>query len=148
MRGSHPGTTDAPTDTMRTIISIALSLCLGCAARVYTHGSALVVGEPPPVRLTDAVPISPGPGYVWVGGYWAWDGGQYLWQEGRYVRLRHGYVYHRPRWVHRGRRYLFVPGTWVARTGRQPPPPARPGRHPSPPARRGRHPSPPAVRRR
>ena len=38
--------------------------------------------EPPPPRY-EAVVVSPGPGFVWVGGEWGWNGG-WAWSSGRW----------------------------------------------------------------
>jgi hypothetical protein len=85
----------------------------GCAARVYSPGAAVAVETAPPPLRYEAVPVAPGPDYVWAGGYWSWGGAQYVWVPGRYV-VRPGahYVYRRPVWVRQGRRYHYRPGGW------------------------------------
>jgi uncharacterized protein YcfJ len=40
-----------------------------------------VVAPPPPPAQT--VVLAPGPGYVWIGGYWAWNGG-WVWVGGHW----------------------------------------------------------------
>ena len=41
---------------------------------------------PPPVERVVRVPRSPGPGYVWVGGYWYPNGARYKWHDGYWTR--------------------------------------------------------------
>ncbi len=43
------------------------------------------IGTPPPPRVVH-VPASPGPGYVWVDGYWYANGGRWAWHNGYYTR--------------------------------------------------------------
>ncbi len=53
----------------------------GCAARVdYYRGYA-----PPPPRY-EVVGVAPGPGYIWINGYWAGNPGHYRWVRGRWSR--------------------------------------------------------------
>jgi hypothetical protein len=40
---------------------------------------------PPPTAVVTPVGVAPGPGYVWVPGYWDWVGGQWVWVEGRWI---------------------------------------------------------------
>ena len=57
-----------------------------------------VVVQPPPVRV-EVVPVAPGPGYVWVNGYWSWNGA-WFWVPGRYVFPPRAHV-------------VWVPGVWI-----------------------------------
>jgi len=43
------------------------------------------IGPPPPPRVL-AVPASPGPGYVWVDGYWYANGSRWAWHNGYWTR--------------------------------------------------------------
>jgi WXXGXW repeat (2 copies) len=49
----------------------------------------LVVGAPPPPPppgvVVAPVGVAPGPGYVWVPGYWDWVDGRWVWVDGRWV---------------------------------------------------------------
>jgi len=67
----------------------------GCAAHV-----AYVRVPPPPARV-EAYGYAPGPGYVWIQGYWRWGGRGYAWAPGYWVRPP------RPAAV-------WVPGHWVS----------------------------------
>ena len=82
------------------------SACAGARGRVYIRTG------PPPLRA-EAVLVSPGPGYVWVPGYYQYTGAGYVWVGGRYERPPRG----RARWVpshwERDRRgWYFVEGHW------------------------------------
>lgn len=70
-------------------------------------GAAPVVIAPsaPPPPPAEAVVVAPGPGYVWITGYWGWVGGRHVWTQGRWVAPRPGY-----RWV--PRRWAQGPGGW------------------------------------
>ncbi len=86
--------------------SIAATACVGASGRVYIRTG------PPPVRA-EVVAVSPGPGYVWVPGYYAYERGAYVWVAGRYMRPPRA----RARWVpghwQRDRRgWYFVEGHW------------------------------------
>ena len=40
---------------------------------------------PPPAVVVSPVGVAPGPGYVWVPGYWDWVGDQWVWVDGRWI---------------------------------------------------------------
>ena len=73
------------------------------------------IGPPPPPRVY-AVPTSPGPGYVWVQGYWYVAGNHYRWHNGYWTRPPYGGAV----WVaphHDGERYFD--GYWEGEHGRR-----------------------------
>ena len=75
-------------------------------------GQVVVVTAPPPPRR-EVVYAPPGPGFIWVNGYWAWRGARYVWIAGRYERPPRGANrWHEPRWEHRGGNYIFIEGRW------------------------------------
>ena len=66
--------------------SIAFALCLPIPA-----GAAVVfVRVVPPRPVVERVVRAPGPGYVWVGGYYRWDGHTYIWTPVRLASGRFG----------------------------------------------------------
>lgn len=91
------------------VIGISLAASVACAAprgRVYVR-----VG--PPAPIIEARVVAPGPGYVWVPGYYAWERGAYVWLPGRYVlppRARAVWV--APHWERERRGWFFVAGHW------------------------------------
>ena len=79
---------------------------LSADTRVYVN----VV--PPPLRR-EVIAVAPGPGYVWVPGYYSWAGTAYVWAPGRYVLAPHPHaVWVAPHWVHHSRGWYVVPGRW------------------------------------
>jgi hypothetical protein len=72
----------------------------------------VVVTAPPPPRH-EVVYGRPGPGYVWINGYWAWRGGRHVWIAGHWeMPPRRDVHWIEPRWERRGRSYVFLEGHW------------------------------------
>ena len=75
----------------------------------YVAPAPVVAYAPPPVPVAAYVPPAPGPGFVWVGGYWYPAGAQYAWHAGYWARR----PYPRAYWV--GPRYYghqYYHGYW------------------------------------
>lgn len=76
-------------------------------------GSDIYVEVAPPPPQTEVVVTSPGPGFIWVSGYWGWNAGRHVWIAGSWQRPPSGFhAWNAPRWEHRGRGYVFVRGGW------------------------------------
>jgi hypothetical protein len=90
-----------------TAVLLATPTAASAATRVYVR-----VGPPAPV--VEVRTVSPGPRYVWVGGYHRWDGRAYVWAPGRWVvPPRHRTVWVPARWVHdRHHGWYVVSGRW------------------------------------
>jgi len=74
--------------------------------------SATVVEQSPPPPQVEVMPVSPGPAYYWVPGYWSWNG-TWVWVGGRWAaRPWHGAVWVGGHWSHHGRGYIWVGGGW------------------------------------
>ena len=77
---------------IRTIKVLAAGSAIAACAAFTTSSQAQVgigvtIGrEPPPAVRYEARPVAPGPGFVWVDGYWNWAGGRYVWVPGRWNR--------------------------------------------------------------
>lgn len=86
--------------------ALSLSACtLATTGQVhYPHGSAAVVVAPmaPPPPQREIITLAPGPGYVWIDGYWVWEYNRYAWRPGYWAAQRRGHAWVPPRW-HRGR---------------------------------------------
>ena len=100
--------------TRMTLVLAVLMFLIGVGAPILSAQVSLGIriGPPPPPRVL-AAPVAPGPGYVWVGGYWYPVGGHYRWHAG-YWSLP---PYPGARWVgphHDGER--FFAGYWVTET--------------------------------
>ena len=97
-----------------------VTLSTGCAVHqepVYgaygTYDGAVYVNEPPPAPMTEAIIASPGPGFVWVGGYWGWAGNRWNWYGGHWTHPPHrGAHWIAPRYYARGNQHVWVHGGW------------------------------------
>jgi YXWGXW repeat-containing protein len=85
------------------------------AAAVFGQVSiGIRIGAPPPPRVIRVQPPSPGPGYLWVTGYWYPSGNKYKWHEGYWTRPPYASAH----WVephHDGQRYFE--GYWDGERG-------------------------------
>lgn len=95
---------------------LILALVLSASALVNAQVSIGVrIGPPPAPRIIRRVPVSPGPGFVWLDGYWFADGGRYRWHDGYWTRP----PFEGARWVgprHEGGQ--FYGGYWDGARGR------------------------------
>ncbi len=65
------------------LAAMMLTAGLGLAAQ-FSVG--IHIGEPPRPRELRVRPVSPGPGYNWVDGYWYPQGNRYTWHQGYWTR--------------------------------------------------------------
>jgi hypothetical protein len=81
---------------------------------VYTTApEPVIVQQGPPPVIVEQVPPSPGPGYVWIGGYQHWDRDHWIWVHGRYDRPPHaGAIWVQPRYENFDRGVRYHPGHW------------------------------------
>lgn len=76
-------------------------------------GAVYYANVPPPPLRVEARGYAPGPGYVWIDGYWGGGGGRQVWVAGRWVVPPHRHaVWVAPRWDRDGRRYRYHEGHW------------------------------------
>jgi hypothetical protein len=100
------------------------TLCLAFATMLLSlpPSSAQVVGvaitvAPPPIPVYVQPPI-PGPGYIWVPGYWAWGDDDYYWVPGTWVLAPTvGYLWTPGYWHWRDDGYYWRAGYWGPRVG-------------------------------
>ena len=88
---------------------LGLAFLMGSTILSAQFSIGVRIGEPPPPRVVRVHPRSPGPGYVWVDGYWYPNGRRYVWHDGYWTRPPYGSA----RWI--GPRYeggLFYEGYW------------------------------------
>lgn len=81
------------------LLSAASFLLLDCAS----HAAYVAYYGPPAPRVERYV-YAPGPGYVWVPGYYSWAGSNYNWVGGRWALPPHAHA-------------SWVPGHYVQRYG-------------------------------
>ena len=102
---------------MRKFIGAALLatiLLTGSPALKAQVSVGIGIGAPPPPRVY-ARPVAPGPGYVWVDGYWYPVDGRYVWHRGYWTEPPYGgAIWVGPRWE--GGRYYN--GYWNGDRGR------------------------------
>src|SRR5262249_19536509 len=96
---------------------IVLLFMLGwCSSASGQVSIGVAIGPPPPPRVVRVLPTSPGPGFIWVEGYWYPIGHHYKWHSGYWTRP----PYAGARWVgphHDGER--FYGGYWDGEHGRR-----------------------------
>ena len=87
------------------LFGAVLSACGG-----YSHA---YVAYGPPAPRYGAVGYAPGPGYIWVDGYWNRYGGDWRWVGGRWAQPPRGYHHwERSEWRNEGGHWRFHEGRW------------------------------------
>ncbi|HEY7290289.1 MAG TPA: hypothetical protein VH583_10680 [Vicinamibacterales bacterium] len=95
-----------PAALVAALAAVASPGCASPSGRVYVH-----VG--PPAPIVEARVAAPGPGYVWLPGYYRWNGAAYVWAPGRWERpVRPSARWVPGHWVHEHRGWYFAEGHW------------------------------------
>jgi hypothetical protein len=96
------------------LIGVATALMLtGCVVATRVPSTVLYVDRAPPVAYNEAVLASPGPGYVWINGYYSWTGREYYWNRGHWTLPVRGYNHwNQGYWQRDPRGHYWVPGHW------------------------------------
>jgi hypothetical protein len=107
--------------TKISIVSAAIPLFVGCVERrvVYVQSpppapamAEIVVSQAPPTPPQEVIVAAPGPGYVWVPGYYQWHG-RWVWERGAWVVRPHPHaVWVGGHWDRRGHDYVWRGGHW------------------------------------
>ena len=81
---------------------------------VEDQPEAVVVEEAPPPMVVEEYGPAPGPGYVWMGGFYSYHGHHYVWTRGSWGRPPHpGARWEPHRWVReRDGRHHYYAGHW------------------------------------
>lgn len=92
------------------MLAVLAGTLVGCGGGGYV---AVRNGPPPPRAAMGPRGYAPGPGYVWVDGYYDYRGRNYVWTDGGWRRPPRG----RARWVpgrmeRRGRGEVWIRGRW------------------------------------
>jgi WXXGXW repeat (2 copies) len=85
----------------------------------YDAPQLISADVPPPPLPVYEQPIIPGPGYLWVPGYWAWsDDFEYYWVPGTWVLAPEpGLLWTPAYWAWNDGEYVFYPGYWGTHVG-------------------------------
>jgi hypothetical protein len=76
-------------------------------------GNTMILATAPPALQTDVTVVQPGPGYVWITGYWTWRNEQYQWMSGHWEMPPNSRsVWVAPTIVPQGNNYRFTEGYW------------------------------------
>ncbi|MFO1328592.1 MAG: hypothetical protein U1F56_14640 [Rubrivivax sp.] len=81
----------------------------------YAMEPGPVVDAAPPPAPYEAQPVAPGPGYVWIGGYWGWNLGRHVWIGGRWALPPAGYGWVPGYWGRHGQGWRWHGGYWGRR---------------------------------
>ena len=102
--------------TQITLLALACGACplamrAGVEIGVNFGGPEVIVRSQPPAERFERVPLSPGPGYVWIRGHWGWHHEHWEWINGRYDRVTQpGNVWISGQWVSRGDGWVWIEG--------------------------------------
>jgi hypothetical protein len=105
---------------MRNSNAVLLCSVFCLAASVGTTACApppppgvVYVARRPPGERVEVIGMRPGPGYVWVRGFWRWERDDYAWITGHWVLAERGFRDWVPgRWRHNHRGWYYVEGHW------------------------------------
>jgi hypothetical protein len=87
-------------------VMMAATACAAPVGRVYVRTG------PPPVVVERRGPV-PGPGFVWIGGFYRWTGREYVWVPGHYEHAPRPRARWAPgHWAHGRHGWYFVEGRW------------------------------------
>jgi hypothetical protein len=97
----------------------SLVVTSGCGTQLPTNaqpgagvGQEILVPTAPPLPVTEEVTVSPGAGFVWVGGAWNWVG-HWVWESGHWARPpRPGMTWEPHQFEYRGGKRVFIRGGW------------------------------------
>jgi hypothetical protein len=114
-------------------INRVLLIALACAAAplsaladvgigINIGGPDFVVRTQPPPERMEPVPMSPGPGYIWVRGHWGWRHETWEWMPGHWANAQPGQEWIPGQWVPRNGGYVWVEGHFVVQSAPPPPP--------------------------
>jgi hypothetical protein len=99
--------------TFKHVILSGILLASSGLARCGGGYVAYRVPAPPAPRVVGAFGFAPGPGYVWMDGFWDLRGSRWVWVDGRWGRPpRAGAVWVPDRWERHGDGWRHNRGRW------------------------------------
>lgn len=97
---------------LRVAVLVLTVSTAGCATMSMMGGIEYIAVAPPPARV-DAMPMWPGPSFVWVAGHWRWEPGGWAWVGGYWSPRRAGQSWVPGRWRHHKRHgWYWTEGHW------------------------------------
>ncbi len=97
---------------MKRTLLCGLFLAAALTAPVQAQISVYIGAPPPPLRYEVPPPL-PGPGFVWVEGFWAVQGRHYRWVPGHYDQPPYpGAYWSHPHYDHYPEGWRFHEGHW------------------------------------
>lgn len=91
---------------------VALVVLLGLLAVLLTDCVVAYPTVPPPALRAEVILASPGPGFIWIRGYWGWRARGFYWVPGHWGRALRGRAWIDGRWEQRGRQWVWIKGHW------------------------------------
>src|SRR5437870_2010158 len=92
---------------------LLLGGCLLPAVACASPRGRMYVRVGPPAPIVESRLVAPGPGYLWLPGYYSWDGRGYGWVPGRWDRAPTARASWVPaHWVRTRRGWYLVEGRW------------------------------------
>jgi hypothetical protein len=91
--------------------ALLLTVFTGCVTPVAAGRVYVRIG--PPVPIVEVRGVAPGPGFVWIDGFYRWDAGRYMWMAGRWERPPRAHArWVRGQWHHSRHGWYWVDGHW------------------------------------
>ena len=101
------------------VVTAFAAIMIGCVTYVATRTapSPLPTTAPPPLPDYEQ-PLCPGPGYLWIPGYWAYDREGYFWVPGMWeLPPSVGWMWTPGYWSWSNGVYIWNPGYWGSQIG-------------------------------
>jgi WXXGXW repeat (2 copies) len=111
--------------TLRRLVPLSIASCLalatpltGLPSAAFAQALAVSITVAPPPLPVYAQPIIPGPGYMWVPGYWAWGPYGYYWVPGTWLLPPAvGLLWTPGYWAWMDGAYIWYAGYWGPHVG-------------------------------
>ena len=99
--------------SLTTLAAAVLTLTFAAPGKAQV-GFGVTIGTPPPPLRYEARPGIPGPGFIWVDGFWEPASGRYQWHPGHWERPPfEGAFYVHPHWDHYPDGWHMHEGYWA-----------------------------------
>jgi hypothetical protein len=89
-----------------------ISILLLLITTISCNGHFRFFVDPFPGMPVVIQPMSPGDGYIWIGGEWFWNGHTYMWRDGYWTRPLHGHTWTPGHWKKSRSGWYWAPGRW------------------------------------